>query len=90
VSRASPSRPRTGTSRRSSPSRASTTRSTTADIGYTIVTAAATSSDGNYNGLNPSDVSVTNTDDDTAGITVTPTFGLTTTEAGGRRRLRSS
>ena len=53
------------------------------DIGYTIVTAAATSSDGNYAGLNPSDVSVTNTDDDTAGITVTPTSGLTTTEAGG-------
>ena len=53
------------------------------DIGYTIVTAAATSSDGNYNGLNASDVSVTNTDNDTAGITVTPTSGLTTTEAGG-------
>ena len=53
------------------------------DIGYTIVTAVATSSDGNYNGLNASDVSVTNTDNDTAGITVTPTSGLTTTEAGG-------
>src|SRR5204863_475266 len=34
-------------------------------------------------GLNANDVSVTNTDDDTAGITVTPTTGLTTTEAGG-------
>ena len=53
------------------------------DIAYTIVTAAATSSDGNYNGLNASDVSVTNTDNDTSGITVTPTSGLTTTEAGG-------
>ena len=53
------------------------------DIGYTIVTAVATSSDGNYNGLNASDVSVTNIDNDTAGITVTPTSGLTTTEAGG-------
>ena len=53
------------------------------DIAYTIVTAAATSSDGNYNGLDASDVSVTNTDNDTAGITVTPTSGLTTTEAGG-------
>ena len=53
------------------------------DIGYSIVTAAATSSDLLYNGINPSDVAVTNTDNDTAGITVTPTSGLTTTEAGG-------
>ena len=53
------------------------------DIAYSIVTAAATSSDGNYNGMNPSDVSVTNTDNDASGITVTPTSGLTTTEAGG-------
>ncbi|MBI2480126.1 MAG: right-handed parallel beta-helix repeat-containing protein, partial [Planctomycetia bacterium] len=35
------------------------------DIMYSIVTAAATSSDGNYNGLNASDVAVTNTDNDT-------------------------
>src|SRR6185295_4519537 len=53
------------------------------DIGYTIVTAAAVSSDSNYSGLNPADVSATNSDDDTAGFTVTPTSGLTTTEAGG-------
>src|SRR5205823_6082336 len=53
------------------------------DVAYSIVTAAATSTDGNYTGLNAADVSVTNTDDDTAGITVTPTSGLTTTEAGG-------
>jgi len=52
-------------------------------VPYTIVTAAATSTDGIYNGLNPADVGVTNTDDDTAGITVTPTSGLTTTESGG-------
>ncbi|MEQ1909419.1 MAG: hypothetical protein ABMA15_11380, partial [Vicinamibacterales bacterium] len=52
-------------------------------VGYSIVTAAATSADTGYNGLNPSDVTVTNTDNDTAGITVTPTSGLTTTEAGG-------
>jgi hypothetical protein len=54
-------------------------------VAYTIVTAAATSSDTNYNGLNPSDVGVTNTDDETAGITITIilTGGLTTTEAGG-------
>ena len=34
------------------------------NIAYTIVTAAASSSDENYNGLNASDVSVTNIDDD--------------------------
>ena len=53
------------------------------NVAYTIVTAAATSADSHYNGLNASDVAVTNTDNDTAGITVTPTSGLTTTEAGG-------
>jgi len=36
-----------------------------------------------YNNLNPSDVNVVNTNDDTAGITVNPTSGLQTTEAGG-------
>ncbi len=44
------------------------------DIGYTIVTAAA--SGGDYAGLNAEDVSVTNQDDDAVGITVTPTTGL--------------
>ncbi len=53
------------------------------NVVYSVVTAAATSTDPKYNGLNPSDVSVTNTDDDVPGITVTPTSGLTTTEAGG-------
>ena len=53
------------------------------DLSYSIVTAAATSSDATYSGLNAADVSVTTTDNDTAGITVTPTSGLTTTEAGG-------
>ena len=52
------------------------------DIGYNIVTAAAVSADGNYSGVNASDVAVTNSDDDAAGITVTPTSGLVTTEAG--------
>src|SRR3989454_6561219 len=33
--------------------------------------------------MNAADVAVTNTDNDTAGITVAPTSGLTTTEAGG-------
>ena len=35
------------------------------DVAYTVVTAAAVSADGNYSGLNASDVSVTNTDNDT-------------------------
>jgi Ca2+-binding RTX toxin-like protein len=52
------------------------------NIAYNIVT-AATSTDSNYNNLNPDDVSVTNTDNETPGITVNPTAGLTTTEAGG-------
>ena len=47
------------------------------------MTAAATSTDPTYNGVNAADVAVTNTDNDVAGITVTPTAGLTTTEAGG-------
>ena len=33
--------------------------------------------------MNPADVSVTNTDNDTAGITVTAMAGLTVTEAAG-------
>ena len=53
------------------------------DVDYHIVTARATSSDTKYNDVGPSDVSVTNTDDDGAGITVHPISGLTTTEAGG-------
>jgi hypothetical protein len=49
---------------------------------YTIVTATAKSRDPSYNGLDPADVSVVNVDNDTAGITVTPSSGLTTTEGG--------
>ena len=37
------------------------------NVAYTIVTAAASSGDPGYNGLNPADVSVTNTDNDAAG-----------------------
>jgi len=51
---------------------------------YTIVTAQATSTDPNYSIINPPDVAVTNTDNDSAGITVSPTSGLVTTEAGGQ------
>lgn len=52
-------------------------------IAYTIITANATSTDANYNNLVVADVSVTNTDNDTAGVTFTPSTGLRTTESGG-------
>jgi len=48
--------------------------------GYSIIIAAATSSDANYSGMNPADVSLTNTDNETSGFTVTPTIGLVTSE----------
>ena len=51
---------------------------------YEIVTGAATSTDETYAGVDPDDVSVTNTDDDSAGVTVAPTTGLVTTESGGQ------
>jgi hypothetical protein len=53
------------------------------NVVYTIVTGAAVSDDPRYNGLNSDDVSVTNIDNDVAGITVTPTSGLSTSEDGG-------
>jgi predicted GH43/DUF377 family glycosyl hydrolase len=53
------------------------------NVAYTIVIAAATSADAVYNGMDPSDVAVVNNDDDAAGITVTPTSGLFTSEGGG-------
>ena len=40
------------------------------DIAYTIVTAAASSADTKYSGINPANVSVTNEDDDTQGLIV--------------------
>ncbi|NJK70588.1 MAG: DUF4347 domain-containing protein, partial [Microcoleus sp. SU_5_3] len=49
---------------------------------YSIVTAAASSTDPLYNNLNPDDVAVTNSDNETPGITVNPTAGLTTGEDG--------
>ena len=52
-------------------------------ITYTIVTAAAVSTDANYNTRNAPDVLVTNSDNDAAGITVAPPGPLATTEAGG-------
>ena len=54
------------------------------DQAYTIVLGAATSADMTYDGLDPADVSGVNVDNDSPGIAVTPTSGLTTTEAGGQ------
>jgi hypothetical protein len=49
-----------------------------------IVVSTATSGDTNYNGLaGPVFPSITNTDDDTRGINVTPTTGATFSESGG-------
>jgi large repetitive protein len=50
---------------------------------YSIVTAAATSTDTGYGGMDAANVAVSNTDNDSAGITVTPSTGLLTTEGGG-------
>ena len=52
------------------------------DVSYSIVTAAATSADAFYDGLAAADVSVSNTDNDTVGITVSAISG-DTSEAGG-------
>jgi hypothetical protein len=57
--------------------------STDGNIAYSIILAPAVSTDPNYNGLNPADVSVINVDDEQSGISVTPTSGLVTTESGG-------
>ncbi len=53
---------------------------------YTIFLDPARSRDQNYNGINPRDVSVTNIDDDTAGVTVSAT-SITTREAGDQTSL---
>ena len=51
------------------------------NIAYSVVLAAAVSSDPGYNGKNPTDVSLTNQDDDTAGVTVSaPTPNNQTSE----------
>ncbi|WP_029630673.1 DUF4347 domain-containing protein, partial [Zavarzinella formosa] len=49
---------------------------------YTIVLGTAASTDPNYNGLNPPDVSLTNLDNDTAGFSAVVVGSSTTTEAG--------
>jgi hypothetical protein len=53
------------------------------NVAYQIITAPASSSDLNYNGLDAADVSVTNQDNDIAGFTFNRVSGLVTSEAGG-------
>eukprot|EP01063_Lacrimia_lanifica_P020171 TRINITY_DN2750_c0_g1_i2.p1 TRINITY_DN2750_c0_g1~~TRINITY_DN2750_c0_g1_i2.p1 ORF type:complete len:2588 (+),score=575.87 TRINITY_DN2750_c0_g1_i2:1293-9056(+) len=50
------------------------------DIVYMVIP-TITSTDGMYNGFTAATVTVTNADDDTAGITLTPTSGLTVLES---------
>lgn len=50
------------------------------NVAYTIATGAMTSTDAGFSGVDPIDVGVTNDDDDTASITVTPLTGLRTAE----------
>ncbi|GBC61093.1 hypothetical protein DENIS_2053 [Desulfonema ishimotonii] len=47
------------------------------DQTYSIVTGAATSTDTDYGGMNPTDVSVSNTDDDTAAVSIVQSGGST-------------
>ncbi|MCU0543976.1 MAG: DUF4347 domain-containing protein [Oscillatoriaceae cyanobacterium Prado104] len=54
---------------------------------YNIITSPGVSTDLNYNNLNPDDVAVTNSDNETPGITVNPTAGLITTEDGGTAKF---
>jgi len=53
------------------------------DVSFALVTSPAQSADPRYQGLDPSDALVTNTDDDSAGISVTTSTSMTTSEAGG-------
>ena len=52
------------------------------DIRYTIIVGPAESSDTNYEGLDPVDFFVTNRDNDSAYVLISPTSGLVTTETG--------
>jgi len=52
------------------------------DATYEITLSPTSSTDASFDGLDVADVWLINTDDDTAGVTVTPTTALVTTEAG--------
>ena len=58
------------------------------DQEYSIVLAAAESSDADYDGLNADDVPLTNIDNETAGVTLDFGAGLTTSEDGGDATFR--
>ncbi len=53
------------------------------DINYQILVGPSSSPDPLYHGIDSADIDLLNVDDDTAGITVSPPSGTTTTEAGG-------
>ena len=53
------------------------------DVAYVVTLGTAVSSDPSYSGFAASDVAVTTLDDDTAGVTIAQSTGLTTTESGG-------
>ena len=52
------------------------------DVSYALILSAAVSDDGSYNGLDPTDVSATNYDDDRVAIEVFPTEGIIVSERG--------
>jgi hypothetical protein len=56
-------------------------------ISYSIALAPAQSTDLAWNGYDPADVGITNSDDDTAGVVVAPTSGLVTSESGTTARF---
>jgi hypothetical protein len=53
------------------------------DIDYTVITGPTSSADGNFNGLDPADVNVTNLDNDIAGINIIQNPPLSTSEGAG-------
>jgi Ca2+-binding RTX toxin-like protein len=53
------------------------------NIAYNILTGAATSTDTNYSGVDATDVAVTNTDNDSAGVTIAQSGGSTNVTEGG-------
>ena len=53
------------------------------DVVYRVVTGQTVTADASYAGLDAEDVTLTNTDDDSVGYTVTPASGLATSETGG-------
>ena len=57
------------------------------DIGYSIVLDPTVSADGAFDGLDPTDVSVTNTDNDAPAVIVDPSTGLVTSEDGATDRF---